>query len=119
MNVEGDQTSGGAAITISGTGTPAPTPLFSRSGTGSAVFNMPQPVSSLHIVGRYYGSSENFAVWVGGQLIVNEILGTFSGAIPPLLQVFDRNVVTGGGVTVSINGGNSSNGVSWSVVENR
>jgi len=66
--------------------------MFSKSGVGNNVFDMPSYVARVHITGNYTGSSSNFIVWVGPQnvacdlginsncrLLVNEIIGTFGG----------------------------------------
>jgi len=70
-------------------------PLWTASGTGNTVFDMPSYVSRVRITGRYDSSSSNFVVRVGGRLVVNELLGrswsstTYNGL----------HLVTGGGVT--------------------
>jgi hypothetical protein len=124
LSVTGDQTGGGAAINVSGVGINN-APLFTRSGSGNTVFDMPSSVTKLHIVGNYTGSSSNFIIWVGPagsscsisggsgcRLLVNVILGTFAGNSP----TYDGIVQTGGGGTVSIS---LSAGVSWSLTEVR
>lgn len=52
-----------------------PAPLFAAAGAGNTVFDMPTYVSRVRIQGRWNGTSNsNFIVFVGGRLIVNEIL---------------------------------------------
>lgn len=57
-----------------------PPPPFSRSGSGADVFSLPSHVSRVRITGDYDGRCENFVVWVGGRLAVNEIMGSCSVA---------------------------------------
>lgn len=85
-------------------------PLFRRSGTGNTVFDMPTHVRRVRIVGTYTRSSQNFVVWIDGDLIVNELLGTHWG-----MTRYEGIHLTGGGVTeVKL-----SSGVSWSFSEVR
>jgi hypothetical protein len=87
-----------------------PTPLFTRTGTGDTVFDMPTTVSRIRITGTYRSNSSNFIVRIGGRLVVNELLGTFWGP-----TVFDGTYVTSGGVVEITN----SSGVAWTFVESR
>jgi hypothetical protein len=82
-------------------------PLWTASGTGADVFQMPTFVRRVQIAGRYSGRCENFIVRVGGRLVVNEILGTCSVATagPNFSGVY---AVSGGTVEVS-----SSTGIEW------
>jgi len=109
LTVVGNQTSGNPGINISGTGVNR-TPLFTRSGIGDTVFDMPTTVRRVHIVGTYTGEGQNFIVWIGNDLLVNEILGT---RWPQ--TVYDGTHVTTGGV-VQVK---SSTGVAWSFTEVR
>lgn len=112
LSVTGDQTSGGAAINVSGTGINN-TPVFTRSGSGNTVFDMPTSVARVHITGDYGGSSSNFIVHIGsGASVVNVILGTSQFANG---THYDAIALTTGGV-VSIT---NSDGVSWSFTEVR
>lgn len=85
-------------------------PLFTRAGTGDTVFDMPDDVDRVRITGSYTANSSNFIVYVGGALIVNELLGTgwerttFTGTY----------VVTGGVTEIK-----SSTGVAWTFTEVR
>jgi hypothetical protein len=123
LSVVGDQTSGGAAINVSGTGV-NPNPIFVQSGVGNSVFNLPSYVTTVHITGTYTGSSSNFVVWVGPtgvacgtvtngscHLLVNDIIGTFVGR-----TTSDGTYLTGGqpGVVIQLSGG-----VSWTISEVR
>ena len=80
-----------------------PIPLFTQSGVGNTVFNVPATVSTLRITGTYTGFTTNFVVWIGpagsacGQvingncrLLVNDLLGTAWGK-----NVFGRNISNG------------------------
>jgi len=89
-----------------------PTPLFARSGVGDNVFDMPASVGRIRITGAFSGFSSNFIVYIGGRLIVNELLGTgwrqttFEGTYV---------VPTGAGVTeIKLSGG-----VAWTFTEVR
>lgn len=86
--------------------------LWSRSGTGANVFDMPSYVERVKIVGDYRGSDpyigDNFVVWVGSDLLVNEILGTYWGST----HYEGIHLTTGGVVQVKY-----SNGVVWSLTE--
>jgi hypothetical protein len=86
-------------------------PLFTKSGTGDNVFDMPMYVARVRIVGTYTGYSSNFIVYIGGRLIVNELLGTGWGTTR-----YDGTLLTGGGGIVQIT---NSSGVSWSFTEVR
>lgn len=86
--------------------------VWSRSGTGANVFDMPTYVSRVKIVGDYRGSDpyigDNFIVWVGDDLLVNVILGTYWGST----HYEGTHLTTGGVVQVKY-----SNGVVWSLTE--
>jgi len=82
--------------------------LWSRSGEGDSVFDMPTYVSRVRVIGTYTGYSSNFIVYVGGSLLVNELLGTGWGT-----TTYDGTLLTTGGV-VEIK---YSSGVSWSFTQ--
>ena len=82
--------------------------VWSRSGVGDNVFDMPTYISRVKITGSYTGNSSNFIVYIGGDLIVNELLGTVWGQTS-----FSGTYLTTGGV-VEIK---YSSGVSWSFTE--
>ncbi|MCG2814490.1 MAG: Ig-like domain-containing protein, partial [Candidatus Aminicenantes bacterium] len=82
--------------------------LWSRSGVGDMVFDMPTYVSRVRVVGTYTGYSSNFIVHVGGRLLVNELLGTGWGTTR-----YDGTLLTTGGV-VEIK---YSSGVLWSFTQ--
>ena len=82
--------------------------LWSRSGVGDMVFDMPTYVSRVRVVGTYTGYSSNFIVYVGGRLLVNELLGTGWGTTR-----YDGTLLTTGGV-VEIK---YSSGVLWSFTQ--
>jgi hypothetical protein len=83
---------------------------FSRSGVGDTVFDMPTYITRVHIIGTYTGYAQNFIVSIGGELLVNELMGTGFGQTR-----YDGILLTRGGV-VSIE---SSSGVHWSITEQR
>jgi hypothetical protein len=87
----------------------APTPLFTVSGTGNTVFDMPTTVARVRIQGRWLNrDNSNFIVRIGGRLIVNEILRTSI--------TYDAIHLTGGGgVTETIN----SVAIQWTFTEVR
>ena len=110
LTVVGDQTSGNAAINISGTGF-NPNPIYSRSGSGDNVFDIPSYVTRIRIQGTYQSCSSNFIVRVAGRLIVNELLGSCWTS-----RSFDGTyALTAGGTTEITN----SSGVSWTFTEIR
>lgn len=92
---------------------PTPRPLWSNSGTGDMVFDMPRDVARVRVIGTYTGSSSNFIVWIEKPrtLLVNELLGTGWGR-----TTYDGTLLTEGGGIVSIE---SSSGVAWSFMEVR
>jgi len=65
-------------------------------------------VERVRVIGTYTGYSSNFIVWVGGDLLVNELLGTGWGQTR-----YDGTLLTTGGVVEIIH----SSGVSWSFTE--
>lgn len=109
ITVNGDQTSGTNTITFSGNGTLDGIPIFSKSGKGDTVFNIPAYVTRLRAQGHFVdtGSTSNFAVRAGGSLIVNEILrnADYDGT----------HVVTGGALIEII----SSASIQWTFTEVR
>jgi HYDIN/CFA65/VesB-like, Ig-like domain len=125
LTVQGDHTGGTNTIAFTGTGSLDGVPIFTRSGVGNAVFDMPLYVNQLHVVGTFTGQSQTFTVLVGPKgntcgvsfdpaicrAIVSDILGTFVGR-----TTYDNTVQTGGGGTVSVA---LSTGVSWTMTEVR
>lgn len=91
LTVTGDQTSGNNAINVSGTGF-NPYPVFSKSGSGPAAFDLPTYVARVRIQGRLDGSGfiTNFVVKIAGKLVVNEGVSSSSG--------FDGTYTTTGGL---------------------
>lgn len=85
---------------------------WSISGTGNNVFDVPTWLSRVRVVGTYSGRCQNFAMYIGRDLVVNEILGTCSIAIGPRYE--GVHLITGGVSRTEI-----STGVSWSVTEVR
>jgi hypothetical protein len=92
--------------------TPTPIPVFTRSGTGASVFDLPTYVTRVRITGDYAGFCENFIVHIAGRGVVNEILGTCSNGSGPH---FDGTYATSGGQVEVLN----STGISWTFTELR
>jgi hypothetical protein len=88
----------------------APIPLFSVSGTGDTVFDIPSSVARVRITGDYTKRGSNFIVWIDHDLVVNEIIGTAWESTH-----FEGTYLTGGG-TVQIE---KSSGVRWTFTEVR
>lgn len=82
--------------------------IWTKKGKGDTVFDMPTYVSRVRITGTYMGYSSNFIVWVGGDLLVNELLGTGWGTT----SYEGTHLTTGGVVEIEY-----SSGVSWSFTE--
>ena len=92
----------------------APIPLFTASGIGDSVFDMPTTVARVRITATPTTSCQNFVVRIGGRAsIINVILGTCSVADAPSL---DSTYLTGGGGVVSIT---ISTGIRWTFTEVR
>ncbi len=108
VTVTGGTASGSATTTV--IVTPVVLPLFTNSGTGNMVFTMPTSVSRIHIVGAYPGASSNFVVSIGGQNVINEMIGTSQ---TPMVSdgVY---LTTGGLVQITL-----SSGVAWTFTEVR
>jgi hypothetical protein len=85
---------------------------FVRSGAGNTVFDMPTGVTRLRIQGTPNSSCENFIVWIGGRLIVNDIIGTCSIADG---RTYDGSHAVSGTVVEVRN----SSGVRWTMTELR
>ena len=106
------------AIVLSGCGggddsaplsaTPSAT-LFSKSGTGDTVFDIPKSVSKIKIKASYDGNSANFMVKIGGDSIVNELLGTSW----KVSQFEGTYLLKDGRTTEIVN----SSGVSWTFTD--
>lgn len=101
-----------AAVPTTTTTTLPPRPLFTASGSGDTVFDMPTTVARVKITGDYSRFVQNFVVKIGGRLVVNEILGTSSIAVG---THFEGTYTTTGGTTEITN----STGVSWTFTEVR
>lgn len=96
------------SATVQGTKRLTVRKVWSNSGVGDMVFDMPTYVSRVRITGTYTGSSSNFVVYVGGHLLVNELLGTYWGQTN-----FSGTYVTTGGTVEII----YSSGVAWTFTE--
>lgn len=113
LNVVGDQTGGGAAINVSGTGV-NPNPIFVQSGVGDNVFTLPSYVTRVRVDATYGGSCQNFIVHIGTALPINIIIGTCSVADTRSPFSGTYSVSNGGVVTIT-----SSTGVAWTFTELR
>lgn len=109
----GDSPSSSSSPTTTTTTTTLPAQLWTRSGIGNTVFDMPTYVARVHIVGKYTGHSSNFIIWINKPrtLLVNELIGTAWGA-----TTYDAIALTEGGGVVSIE---NSTGVEWTLTEQR
>lgn len=89
-------------------------PPFTISGTGNTVFDVPNYVRRVRVQGSFSGFCQNFIVWIGNRLVVNEILGTCSSSGG---RTYDgtHQLQTAGGMGETRN----SNGVTWSIAELR
>lgn len=115
------QASGGATVTTTCQGVFArglvtlsliPDILFTRSGVGDSVFDMPTYVTRVRITATPSTFCQNFVVRIAGRVLVNVILGTCSVADA---RTHDGTYVTAGGVTeVTI-----SSGIAWTFTEIR
>jgi hypothetical protein len=88
-----------------------PTPVFTRTGTGNVVFDLPRTVTRVRLNGRWSGSgSATFTVRIAGRTIVNENLRT-----PVTYEGVHLAAPNGGGVAEVINSPN----ISWAFTEVR
>lgn len=93
---------------------PPPAPLWTLTGTGAMVFDVPVSVKRVHVTGDLTtGRSENFILWVGRDLLVNEILGTCS--ISCVGNHFEGTYLTKGGTGAS----EHCTGITWTMTEVR
>jgi hypothetical protein len=74
------------------------------------VFDMPTYIRRVRIIGDYGGRTSNFIIYVGGRLVVNELVGTTWNQV----HHEETYAVVGGEVMII-----DSSGVSWSMVEER
>lgn len=115
LSVVGDQTSGGAAINVSGTGV-NPNPIFVQSGVGDNVFTLPSYVTRVRVDATYTGSCQNFIVHVSTSVVslINVIIGTCS--VADSRSPFSGTYAISNGGVVSITG---STGINWTFTELR
>jgi hypothetical protein len=113
ITVNGDQTSGTNTIQFTGQGNLNGIPVFSKSGTGDQVFDLPAYVTRLRIQASTNTSCQNFAVKVKGSLLVNIILGTCTVADA---RTIDNTYAISGGGTVQTE---ISTGINWTFTEAR
>ncbi len=95
-------------LQIDGRGVQPPCQLWTRSGQGNTVFDMPTYIRRVHIRGVWNGrDTSNFIVRIAGRVVVNEILRssiTYEGV----------HLTTGGVVEIV-----SSNSIAWTFTEVR
>jgi hypothetical protein len=85
-----------------------PTPLFSRSGVGNEVFDLPPGITRLRVNGRWNQTgTSTFQVRVGGRQILSENLRT--------IPVYEGTHLTVGGTVEIIN----STNIIWTITEER
>lgn len=107
---------GGSAFSVTLTSTQtknvqlSPLPLFNASGVGNSVFDVPTYVSRIRVRGTYTGYVSNFIIYIGGHLVVNDIVGTSPIAVG---TTSDGTYLTTGG-TGQVQ---DSAGVAWSIAE--
>jgi hypothetical protein len=125
--VTSDATSGNNGINFNGTGVNN-TPLFTMSGVGPNIFEIPSTVLKLHIVGTLNSGGANFAVWSGPQgagcgvningachLLVNDLIGPIFGKP----GTTDEGILATGGPPATEISVLNSGGVSWTITEVR
>jgi hypothetical protein len=87
-----------------------PTPLFTRSGTGNDVFDLPPSITRVRIQGRWNGTgTSTFTVRIAGRTAVNENLRTIN------YEGVHLAAANGGGVVEVANAAN----IAWTVTEVR
>ena len=107
LTVIGDQTSGNNTVNVLGVGINN-TPLFTKSGFGNSVFDMPTTVTRVRIQGTWNRTqTSNFIVHIGGRSVVNEILRDSI--------TYDGTHLTTGGVVEIVNSG----AIAWTFTEVR
>ena len=103
---------GGGSPTAPPTTPPTTLPaIFTISGTGDNVFNLPTRIDRIKITGTFSGFAGNFIVWIAGRLVVNELMGTGFNQ-----TVFEGTYLITAGGTVQIT---NSTGVTWTFTEVR
>ena len=86
-------------------------PLWEMRGSGNTVFDKPAYVTRVRITGRFEGTGQNFVIWCGRDLLVNEILGTRWPSTS-----YDGTHATPNCTEVRVE---NSTGVQWSMAEVR
>jgi hypothetical protein len=115
LTVVGDQTSGNNQINVSGTGVISRA-IWTMSGTGNTVFNIPSTVAKVQIRADYPHSSSNFIVHINGGGFVNELVGyDFNEPEFNAIQLTNLTPCASDGVVEILH----SSGVDWSFTELR
>jgi hypothetical protein len=78
LTVRGDQTSGKNTLNYSGVGTPS-TPIWTLSGNGARVFDMPAKVRNFLFTADYAGDRAELVVYREGSPSFSAVLGTATG----------------------------------------
>ena len=114
VRVVGDQTTGNDGMNVGGVGTLDGIPVFTQTGSGASVFDIPTRITRIKISGDYGGSCENFIVHIAGKTVVNEILGSCSVATTGS-HYEGTFLIAGGGVAEVL----FSSGITWTFTEVR
>lgn len=112
LRLNGNHTAGDNTRAVFGSGVP-PAALWTQTGTGASVFDIPAYVTRIRIEGRYTGRCENFIVRVAGRLVVNVILGTCS--VADSRNYDGTHLIAGGGVAEVT----SASNINWTFTEVR
>ena len=113
LTVAGNHTGGTNTINVSGTGVNN-LPVFSRSGSGADVFDLPVTVARVRIFADYStGNCETFIVRIAGRNLLSETLGSCPNASG---RHFEGTYATPGGGVFEVR---NATGVSWTFVEQR
>ena len=83
--------------------------IWSKSGVGDALFDMPTYVSRVTVTAEYTGNLSDFRVNINGSSWIWIVIGTYWG----IGEYYEETFLTNGGVVQIIDSG----GVSWSFTE--
>lgn len=108
LRVDGNQVSGTNTMAVTARGVRTG-PLWTRSGQGNTVFDMPTGIARVHIRGEWnQRDTSNFVVRIGGRLVVNEVLRQSI--------VYEGTHLTQGATVVEVS---LSNQIAWTFTEVR
>lgn len=114
LTVAGNQTSGSNTIAVNAAGTLDGVAIFTKSGSGDTVFDLPTYITRVRIDANYGGFCQNFAVRIAGSLRVNIIMGSCSVADVGRTFSGTYALTAGGQVEITI-----SPGINWTFTEVR